>query len=320
MRPFSRLAVLALLCGAASLALAGPLRDRLKERRAERMQQHGASELDDGAGGRVAKVPDGVKVVRNVAYGSDPAQRFDVYIPQGGAHNAPVVLMVHGGGWSRGDKSMATVVENKAARWVPRGVVFISMDYRMIPAANPLEQARDVARAAAAVQRRAGEWGGDGRKLVLMGHSAGAHLVTLVTSARDLGSEAGMQPWLGTVALDGAAYNVVEIMQHRHYGLYDAAFGTDQNLWRDASPIMRLDHATVPLLGVCSSRREDSCAQARAYEARTTALGSRMQVLSEDLSHREINDRLGEPGAYTDAVEAFLRSLDPALAGVFKSR
>ncbi|MBU6249022.1 MAG: alpha/beta hydrolase, partial [Xanthomonadaceae bacterium] len=59
-----------------------------------------------------AELPAGTRVVRDVAYGPDALQRLDVYAPAG-AHDAPVILMVHGGGWRRGDKAMSNVVANK---------------------------------------------------------------------------------------------------------------------------------------------------------------------------------------------------------------
>jgi acetyl esterase/lipase len=57
-----------------------------------------------------------VTVVRDVSYGTDRKQRFDVYAPKG-VRNAPVILMVHGGAWRIGDKRSRGVVENKVARW-----------------------------------------------------------------------------------------------------------------------------------------------------------------------------------------------------------
>lgn len=56
------------------------------------------------------------------------------------------------------------------------GYALVSTNYRLSPAAHPLEQADDVARALALVQQQAPQWGADPRRLVLMGHSAGAHL------------------------------------------------------------------------------------------------------------------------------------------------
>ena len=93
-----------------------------------------------------------------------------------------------------------------------------------------------VARAVATVQRRAGEWQLDRTRVVLMGHSAGAHLVSLLSAAPSITTNAGAGSWLGTVVLDSAAYNVVDIMQQRHFSLYDDAFGSDPQLWRRRWP------------------------------------------------------------------------------------
>ncbi len=100
----------------------------------------------------------GMRVFHDVAYGPLAAERFDVYAPRA-ARDAPVILMVHGGGWRRGDKSAAGVVRNKVARWVPRGFVVISTNYPLLPETPPLEQARYVGRALAYAQRHAGWWG-----------------------------------------------------------------------------------------------------------------------------------------------------------------
>lgn len=309
-------AVRAALLAAALLLLAnevgaGPLRERLAERRAA---QNTVEELDDeGFGQDTYSLPAGTRLIRDVAYGKESAQRFDVYAPAQ-ASNAPVLLMVHGGGWARGDKAMPAVFENKVARWVPRGFIVVSTNYRMLPGAGPLEQAGDVARALAAAQAKAASWGGDPKRFVLMGHSAGAHLVALLTAAPALAAEAGAGPWLGTIALDSAALDVVQTMQGRHLRLYDRAFGSDPPAWRAASPYQALSAATAPFLAVCSTRRHDACPQAAAFTEKARSLGTRASVLKENLSHRDINLTLGLPGSYTDLVEAFLAGLDPAVA------
>lgn len=295
MNAASRLVSLALLAAVTCHAGAGPLRDRLEARRAARQDGEAAQ----------AKLPAGVRLVPNVAYGAERAQRFDVYIPRDAAR-APVILMVHGGGWKHGDKAMERVVENKLAYWSARGFIFISVDYRMLPEADVLTQARDVAAALAAAQARAAEWGGDPARVVLMGHSAGAHLVSLLASAPALH---GGSRWLGTVALDSAAFDIEQIMQGRHMRLYDEPFGQDPAYWRSVSPYAQLARAGQPLLAVCSSRRDDSCAQASRYAAKAAPLGMRVQVLPQDLSHKEINETLGQDGAYTQAVDQFIGSL-----------
>lgn len=253
-------------------------------------------------------LPAGVAVARDLAYGPAPLQRFDVYYKLG-LHGAPVLFMVHGGGWRDGDKAAASVVENKVTQWVPRGFVFVSVNYRLLPEASVMEQARDVASALAAAQSRIGRWGGDPARFVLVGHSAGAHLMALVASSSDLTRAAGAKPWLGTILLDSAALDVVQLMTNRHLPLYDAAFGSEPGTWRATSPLDVMRSAQPPLLAVCSSRRMESCPAAEEFVARAAALGTRASVLREDLSHRDINVMLGERSAYTTAVDDFLRSL-----------
>ena len=67
------------------------------------------------------------------------------------------------------------------------------------------------------------------------------------------------------------------------------------------------------MLLVCSTRRDDSCPQAHGFAAKAGTLGVRAEVQGEDLTHRQINATLGEPGAYTDAVERFMGALDPVV-------
>lgn len=289
----------------------GPLRDRL----AERKHTEEESELSGGRTDR-AKVPlpPDTQPLTNLAYGPSPDQKLDVYLPP--SHTPPpkgkaLVFMVHGGGWKRGDKTSTTVVEHKLAHWSARGVVMVSVNYRMRPEVDPLVQAQDVARALAHVQAHAHEWGADPNRVVAIGHSAGAHLVSLLASAPELMQAAGARPVRGTVALDSAAFDVPAIMNAAHFPLYDTAFGTDKALWRAASPLHRLTQAGTPLMAVCSTRRKAACEQARTYQVHAQRLGMRVEVLGQDLSHRNINDQLGLPGPYTDAIDAFIRTLEP---------
>ncbi|HJV60890.1 MAG TPA: alpha/beta hydrolase [Albitalea sp.] len=300
-------------------AFAGPIRDRLMERAAQRREaarspdaasgvSSDADELEQASGRQGAgPLPPGVRVERDLAYGPDPAQKLDVYRPAH-AQGAPVILTVHGGGWVHGDKAMGRIVTNKVAHWVPQGKIVISINYRMAEA-DPLQEADDVARALAFAQAHAADWGGDPARFTLMGHSAGAHLVSLLSADPSIATRQGAKPWRGTVALDSAAFDVTAIMQARHYRLYDRAFKSDPALWREASPLLRLHAAPVPMLLVCSTRRADSCAQAGAFAAKAKGLGGRIEQLPQDLSHAQINEQLGQAGAYTDAVDAFLRSL-----------
>ena len=258
-------------------------------------------------GASATSAPD-MRIERDIAYGSDAAQRLDLYRPAA-AVKAPILMMVHGGGWWRGDKGNAAVVENKLSHWIPKGFVFVSVNYRLVPGADPIGQANDVAKALAFVQAHAAQWGGDPEQVVLMGHSAGAHLVALLAAAPGIAESAGAKAWLGTIALDSAAYDVVEVMERRHFDLYDRAFGSDRELWRAASPALRLARAPAPMLLVCSTRRADACPPAKAFAGKVSALGGRATVLPVDMTHGDINRLLGTGGAYTAAIDAFLSSI-----------
>jgi acetyl esterase/lipase len=248
------------------------------------------------------------RVLRNIPYGEDPRQRLDLHLPPR-PENAPVILMVHGGAWMGGSRSAAGVVANKAAHWLPRGVIFVSIGYRLLPDADPQAQAADVAAALAAVQRQARGWGGDPARVVLMGHSSGAHLIALLAADPAIAASRGAAPWRATVALDSAAYDVGAIMARRHPDIYDRAFGADPEFWRRASPAARLAQATAPMLLVCSSRRRDACPAAEDFACRVRGFGSRAEVLPVALTHDAIDADLGQIGAYTDAVDRFLGSV-----------
>ncbi len=286
-------------------ACAGSFRERLAARHEEQLTK----ELEHDEGVEAASSSDKARVVRDVAYGQDAKQRMDIYLPQRSTH-APVIFMVHGGAWRLGDKARTPVVEHKVARWVTQGFVFISVNYRLLPKTGPLEQAQDVVKALAMAQSKAASWGADPTKFILMGHSAGAHLVSLVNAAPEMAYALGAKPWLGTVSLDSAAYDVVKIMQAKHPRLYDKAFGKDANYWRSNSPAHVLTASAKPLLAVCSKpRADDACVQSADFVAKLQARGVRARVLEQDLSHGDINTKLGLAGSYTDAVEAFMAEL-----------
>lgn len=254
-----------------------------------------------------------ILIRKNIAYGPDQAQTFDVYAPPH-AQDAPVIMMVHGGAWRFGDKDARAVIDNKQARWLPRGFVFISVNYRMLPATGPLDQARDIALAMATAQDKAGQWGADRHNFILIGHSAGAHLVALLAARPELAREQGAAPWLGSILLDSAALDVPAIMNARHLPLYDRAFGNNPADWESLSPFHQLRQAGTPVLAVCSARRDDACPQAESFVAKARNLGTHGEVLRLDKTHAEINAQLGADPAYTAAVERFIGSLSPRLA------
>lgn len=265
-----------------------------------------------------AALPAGVQRIADVPYGSDPRQRMDVYVPTGlaaSAVRAPVIFMVHGGGWRHGDKAMGRVVQEKVARWVPLGFVLISVNYRLLPDTPVAEQERDVQAALMAAQQRAPQWGADSGRFILMGHSAGAHLVALLNARAPQALREGAWPWLGTVSLDSAMMNVPARMRAPHLPLYDDAFGTDPAYWVALSPFHQWTTGAPPMQMVCSTQRaDDPCQQSDAMARHVRTRGGRAEVLPQDLDHGEINAQLGLESDYTRAVETFMASLDGVVA------
>lgn len=337
--------ILTLLLGLATVETqAGPLRDRLQERLgagAPNGAVPDARDLRDLGGDamscaeweqrinrleRFASARDsGPRPDRaDLAYGKGALETLDVHVPKrAGAGAAPIIVMVHGGGWCVGDKGGAAMTENKVARWVSKGFVFVSVNYPMInQGSDALAQANHVARAVAYVQTHAREWGGDPDRVILMGHSAGAHLVSLVNADARVRQANGLRPVLGTISLDAGAIDVVRQMPQVYPFLrlrYREAFGETERQWIVASPFHRLDRGAAPWLGVCSTlRQDDPCGQARSYAEKSHGLGLQASVLPLPKGHAAINQELGLPGDYTRGVEAFMASLDPAVAGLLR--
>src|SRR3546814_8279679 len=158
-------------------------------------------------------------------------------------------------------------------------MIFFSVNYRLLREADPVTQAADVGHALAAVQARAAGWGGDPPRILLIGHAAGAHLVAFLAADAGFAKRQGAKPWLGTVSLDSAALDVVEIMQRTHLRFYNRVFGDKASYWRQASPLYHLTAAPAPILLVCSTRRTDSCPPAKTFAARAAGLGGRVSEI-----------------------------------------
>ena len=131
----------------------------------------------------------GRRVGRDVSYveNGDPAQRLDLRYPPG-AGPFPIVILVHGGGWSGGDKAGADKPGSGAdiTPWfeplAAAGFLSVSINYRLAPA-HPWPACLDDVRAAVAwVRSHAHEFGGDAERLAIVGHSAGGHLALLAAS------------------------------------------------------------------------------------------------------------------------------------------
>ena len=252
--------------------------------------------------------------MRELAYGADPKQRLDLLVPPN-AKRAPLLLFVHGGGWSIGDKRTGAGV--KAAHFTQGGWAFASANYRLVPQATVEQQAADIAAAIAWARGNAAGHGLDPDKIVLMGHSAGAHLVALVGTDPRYLAAAGVPiaAVKGVILLDGAGYDIAGQMARPGNpvgAMYDAAFGKDPARQKALSPTL---HAAAPnvarWLMLPIDRRDDSKAQSEGLAAALRPAGALAKVVAvPGESHSSLNKGLGEAGDFaTGEVDKFLAGL-----------
>ena len=254
-------------------------------------------------------LPSNVIVMSDISYGPDPMHKLDIY-RNPGRQAGPVIVMIHGGGWAKGDKASHKVVDNKAKYFLKQGYVFVSVNYRLHPVANPLDQANDVAAALTFIQEKASRHDIDPENIVLIGHSSGAHLVALVSADPSIVSKAGGKPWKASILLDSAGLNIPERMQQGRTELFETVFGNDPDFLKESSPYHRLTNTAVPMMIVCSSLRRTSCPQAHNFARQAQSVsGGHFPVWEEPLSHEMINVNLGLNGNYTKAVDDFIRSV-----------
>ena len=118
------------------------------------------------------------RCVLDVAYGPRPEQRLDIWLPADTALKAlPVFINIHGGGWTHGYKEMMGL---NAPAIVAFPAVYIAVEYRLAPAARHPAQVEDAALALAWTFRNIARYGGDPSRIHIGGHSAGAHMASLV--------------------------------------------------------------------------------------------------------------------------------------------
>jgi acetyl esterase/lipase len=283
----------------------------------------------------------GFVVERDLSYdlGSPPPTHsenlLDLYRPRGLRRDArrPVVVWIHGGGWRKGDKRIGA--RKKAELFTRHGYLFASLNYRLSPAeANPdpdhadpgrvrfPDHPADVGEALGWLRATVARRGGDPRRFVLMGHSAGAHLAALVATDPGFARAYGVGPRRirGFVSLDSPAFDIAAAADpagDRHRASREMlwnAFGTPSeneltNAWSLGSPLRFAEPADPPGLLVTQAEVDGRVDEAhRMAAALGGVLGSR--VLAVGLDHREINHAVGDrpdPSGVTAAVLAFVR-------------
>lgn len=245
--------------------------------------------------------------IATVSYGDHVKQRVDVYAPASPTGRAPVAVFLHGGVWQHGDRTHYRAMGDELAR---AGFVAFVASYRLAPAHKWPAQLDDARAALALAVREAPRFGGDPARVVVIGHSAGGQLATLLA----LDEKAGAT--LHALALFSPVADVELPLDERQrdggFAQFVAPVFMKAQL-DDASPLRALTRGKrkldVPVLLVTSAR------DYRAMHAQTTALhkalvasGANAKAELIDLprvDHFEMVERLD------DALRTKLRALVP---------
>jgi arylformamidase len=249
-------------------------------------------------------------------YGPDELQAVD-YWP-GRTRDAPLVVFVHGGGWKRGDKDMMDG-SPKLTHWQELGYAVASVNYRLVPDNTVEQQGADVASAVAYLKNNAVRLGFDAKRIALVGHSAGAHLVALVGTDPSYFRGAGLSlsDVAGVVPLDGAAYDVAYQLDNAGIlmrGTYRQAFGADPARHKALSPTLHTAGPNAPEFLILHVQRDDARKQSNDLAAALTRAGTPAKVQAFRgrglRGHAEINRKLGEADyPATPVVDAFLKKV-----------
>ena len=258
----------------------------------------------------------GVVVERDIPYGSHPLQRFDLHRPPR-TGPCPVLVIVHGGGWVKGDKRIFSHI---ADLFASLGLVVLNVNYRLAPKHRFPVMIDDVACALQWVEAEGVRYGADPSRVVLLGQSAGAHIVSLIGLTPDR-SWGRVCPWQGFLEVDGVvALAGIFDFEKAHKGM---RYRLDQLLppgeerrrfWNEAQPIKHVRSRADTSFLLLHGKRDSFVPADRSrdfYHALRTA-GMRAHLKFFRL-RGHLNLFLGirkkDPVAVT--IEGFLRKLWP---------
>ena len=186
---------------------------------------------------------DGVTVTLDLAYGSDPRQRLDLYQPA--APNGDVVLFVHGGAFVRGDKTINAAMYGNVLAWFARqGVLGINVEYRLAPAAAYPAGGEDVGAAVRWVAEHCAAYGGNPARVFLLGHSAGGTHAATYAYDPVLGRPGAH---LAGLVLVSARLRADVLPENPNASGVRAYFGSDAALYEARSPVTHAAASPLPV-------------------------------------------------------------------------
>jgi arylformamidase len=249
------------------------------------------------------------EVKRNIPYVNPGHERqvLDVFWPKE-AKNLPVVFWIHGGGWQTGDKSD---VQIKPKVFTEKGYLFVSTNYRLLPSVDMTTLVQDVAKSMHWVHDHIAEFGGDPKRILVMGHSAGAQLAALIcTDERYLKAEGlSLAITKACVPVDGDTFDIPAIIETaetrwRVHGLPKAKFGhrekfgNDPAKHRDFSAVSHVakDKAIPPFFILHVAGHPDTTAQAVRLGNTLKEAGLPATVFgARESTHSKVNADIGLP-------------------------
>jgi acetyl esterase/lipase len=243
-----------------------------------------------------------VRVVRDVPYlqgagYADNKDRLDIYVPEG-RRNAPVIVSYYGNQLMGGDKTEDAYV---GRRFAAAGFVTVVVNYRLSPAVSHPAHVQDAAASFAWVKRHIAEHGGNADQVFLIGYSAGAYLVALLsTDPRYLAAHnLSLRDIRGIVPV--SAFYWVErrgVAPDRDKSVW----GNDPNVWVDASPAHHMLASAPATLILYAERDEDWRREQNVEMAAAMKAAGHKSIgiaMIPNRNHATIWSRVGDAGDET---------------------
>jgi len=246
---------------------------------------------------------------------------LDIYTLPGSDNLRPVVIWVHGGGWSIGDK--LNKMDLKVPFFRDLGYVFVSVNYRLSPFPFDLTYSNrikhpdhiiDIVDALKFVYNDIELYGGDKTNIVVLGHSAGAHLAALIGTNQTLLSNLNINPnhIKGIGSFDTQDYNInkaIDVLSESD--LYINAFTDDKTLQDDASPYIQIDNSPIITNRWLFAERGEQERKELLNEfiAKLESKNiSTTKIDANDYTHAEVNELIGDKTntLMSDAIDNFL--------------
>ncbi len=184
----------------------------------------------------------GENIQLDVAYGSSPLQKMDIFpAPESADAPSPIVVYIHGGYWKVGDKAGYRF---PAQVFNPKGITWITLNYRLAPDVTLDDIVDDVRSAITWIYHHAADFGGDRDRIIVAGSSAGGHLSGMI-AATGWPSEYSLPE--NVIKGIAAASGLYDLEPFRHTSQKEYLKLDDASVVRN-SPAQHLPRTELPML------------------------------------------------------------------------